>query len=199
MKTFREGRGEERRGEAISHPLDDLIPVFGKLPINLHYGMPRNRDSDVEPRSDRIKSTHCVRGERERERFCDTNDRSREARREKESRRRERERVPSGRQRADLSSTTKRGELDRNVETKRAEQRLSRARLRHKAEIQSRMRFRREAEESRKNAPLLLALSFSLATPLPFLFPTRVFFLSFSPSPLALPTPVFARTFSSPT
>lgn len=30
--------------------LDDPIPVLGKLPINLHYSMPRNRDSDVEPR-----------------------------------------------------------------------------------------------------------------------------------------------------
>lgn len=32
-------------------------PGSGKLPINLHYGMPRNRDSDAEPAKDRIKST----------------------------------------------------------------------------------------------------------------------------------------------
>ena len=58
---------------------------------------------------------------------------------------------------------------------RRDEERSNVSRLRHKAEIQSRMRFRREAEEGRKNAPFLrcfssplLSLSLSLSLCRPF-------------------------------
>lgn len=46
---------------------------------------------------------------------------------------------------------------------RRDEERSNVSRLRHKAEIQSRMRFRREAEEGRKNAPFLRCFSSPLS------------------------------------